>query len=175
MNRRLAAMGKEGVVHEASLAKFEDHLRELAGGMYDLPDYLDPTAQHLWPDPDRLRYRRALSELNAKALSSMDGASYRDLMRLFEMTTVTKKLRRIAEIDNHALARASTLIRPSWVAMTFMNYIYPEKWGIIPGEMDMGILEHECGGAINTVAMMMSAPVMAATFGPEDKHIWYRG
>jgi len=43
-----------------------------------------------------------------------------------ETTTVTKKMRRVARYDEDVVRRAVILNRPSWAALTFYDYVWPE-------------------------------------------------
>jgi adenylosuccinate synthase len=49
-----------------------------------------------------------------------------------EITTVTKKIRRIADIDLNLLKRAWLQTRPSSIALTFLDYLFPKAAGNDP-------------------------------------------
>jgi adenylosuccinate synthase len=97
-------------------------------------------------------------------MAELDDQTREDLERLFEMTTVTKKLRRIAALDYNDLKRAARQIRPDRVVVTFMNYLYPERWCTsgLPTEEERAFLvgiEDACG-----------APVTMINRGPRPEH-----
>lgn len=46
-----------------------------------------------------------------------------------EITTVTKKVRRVAEFDIEIVKRAISVNRPTQIALQFLNYFYPEDEG----------------------------------------------
>ena len=54
-----------------------------------------------------------------------------------EITTVTKKVRRIAEMDLELLERAVTQCRPTGIALTFLDYVLPEVAGHDPFDHDI--------------------------------------
>lgn len=72
--------------------------------------------------------QEAVSELHARALAQLPGEVIKDLENLFEMTTVTKKLRRLARWDRDTMDDAFRLNRPNSVVITFMNYLVPTVW-----------------------------------------------
>lgn len=82
-----------------------------------------------WTPEERSIYRVAASELHRDALNLCSGSTAKELRRLFEMTTVTKKLRRLASINVGDLRTAITINRPSWIALTFLDYEVPEMMG----------------------------------------------
>lgn len=69
------------------------------------------------------------SESDRDALAQLAPITRDELSKLFEFTTVTKKLRRIAKLDIESLKYSVMVNRPSWVCLTFMNYEFPETWG----------------------------------------------
>lgn len=79
---------------------------------------------------ERAQYSRELSMLDKVALESLHVDVVTELKKLFEMTTVTKKLRRIAMIDEATLKKAARINRPTSIALTFFNYAWPEIWGV---------------------------------------------
>lgn len=108
--------------------------------------------------------------MNKVALDSLPAATVAKLSRLFEMTTVTKKLRRIARIDAEQLKIASRQIRPSWVALTFLNYLFPQHWYKLPSSIEGDQIEF-----IRWVEEACRAPVKLVSYGPEDSHVLHTG
>lgn len=83
-----------------------------------------------WDDAIRLTHSHIASEVHREAWESLDAFEQAHLRRLFEMTTVTKKLRRIAQWNHADAMRSIMLNRPSSVALTFLNYVFPQAWGV---------------------------------------------
>jgi len=54
--------------------------------------------------------------------------------KVVEMTTVTKKIRRIGEWDEPLMRKAVWLNDPAWIALTFMDYLSPEDEGKVKFE-----------------------------------------
>lgn len=59
-----------------------------------------------------------------------DEMSKRVGREVVEFTTVTKKIRRIGEWDETLFAKAVKLNAPTWVALTFMDYLSPEDHNV---------------------------------------------
>jgi adenylosuccinate synthase len=128
INGKRERVGLAPIVAEDAIVAFEFAVRQATRV---LPDCMKPAGsdgldQHTWQD--RLRYREALSEIHKSALVSLDDATVAELRKLFELTTVTKKLRRVAMPFAASLETAARQIRPSYVAVTFLNYEFPERW-----------------------------------------------
>lgn len=73
--------------------------------------------------------RDLLSTYSSQALELVPERLRPELFKLFEKTTVTKKIRRVAEFDQRQFDRTLNLVRPAWVALTFLNYEFPELHG----------------------------------------------
>lgn len=90
-----------------------------------------------------------------------------ELAKLFEFTTVTKKLRRIARMDIPGLQRSLMIDRPAWIALTFLNYEFPELWGeekfVLGG--NKGVVEY-----LQDLEEQLGYTVGAVTTGPESQH-----
>ena len=71
-----------------------------------------------------------LSEGNRDAWNACAPVVRDELGKLFEFTTVTKKLRRVARLSIEDLKHSVMVNRPAWVALTFLNYEFPEIWGM---------------------------------------------
>ncbi len=121
------------------------------GGKPDHPMYVDPKAiaayegavdivgeavgvndlgQHCgWDKAQRYAYRDLLSEYSNKAFSMISDDHQRQLRKLFEFTTVTKKLRRVAFLDVEGLRRTIGLVKPGYTVLTFLNYRFPLLYG----------------------------------------------
>lgn len=82
-----------------------------------------------WSQPDREDHREAASEMHKRAFDFLNADDQRELRMLFEFTTVTKKLRRIAEWTWPVADKSLMLNRPHHIALTFANYKWPELWG----------------------------------------------
>lgn len=140
INRNLIAYGKPPLVAEAALVEFEDTLQSVATNAvlderYKLPVIETPnttrynTRLSSWSAQERECFRVAASELHRDALNRVSPTVLTELKKLFEMTTVTKKLRRIAKLNFDDLRYAVAINRPSSIIMTFMDYEFPELEG----------------------------------------------
>lgn len=79
----------------------------------------------------RYKWREPLSKAPSEALEAVGKQTlglYSELASAIEMTTVTKKPRRIAALSIEDLRRTATIERPTYVVVTFMNYLFPEIW-----------------------------------------------
>jgi adenylosuccinate synthase len=162
INDKRTIAGLDPIVSERAIAAFEEAVRRSASA-FKLPDGSDGLDQHAWAD--RVRHRTTLSELNKAALNALDDETRSDLLALFEMTTVTKKMRRVARLDEGSVITAARQVRPHRVALTFMNYEFPQRWFTMDPVTD----EEEM--YIHNIRAMCEAEVFAVSRGPADHHI----
>lgn len=161
-------------VKSYALVDFETALHELAqSGQYSLPKHQDGSVNfdmHRWTAEERLTYSVALSELNAAALKRLSGPVIQELMYLFELTTVTKKLRRIGEWDPESVADQVRYNRANQVVLTFFNYWFPEIWGKTNRE-PRTFLKKEHLARVEAVQSQIGCKVSAITTGPASEHV----
>lgn len=112
--------GKPPIISENALIAFEV-ATETAKNTLGLSKY---SLESMTPE-ERSEKSEELSSIYQLALKSLDSETLNEVMRFFEVTTVTKKLRRIAHIDLDELSYTSMINRPTYVALTFLNYIFP--------------------------------------------------
>ena len=168
LNFKRESLGLEPLVKHESIEIFEMAVKAAArSGEFYVPEFSDGNDQHVWAD--RRLYAPALSELNSTAWGMIPHEVQNDLMNLFELTTVTKKLRRIAGIDLNTMSVSGRQMRPAWVAVTFMNYINPGAWYELPP--DQSDFEHPI---VEGIEATLRAPVGMLTYGPGDEHILVR-
>ena len=67
------------------------------------------------------------NEITWEQLGGMTGG----YVRTPEITTVTKKIRRIAKVDFGLIQEAVLQCRPTAVALTFFDYLHPDAAGIV--------------------------------------------
>jgi adenylosuccinate synthase len=127
INEKRADIGMDPIVSEDSIQRFENAVKaQVAQHTWKVPFGSNGLDQHRWTD--RYSYRVGLSEIHKSALDTLDEITMTDLRRLFEMTTVTKKLRRVARLSMADVAVAARQVRPHRLAVTFLNYEFPERW-----------------------------------------------
>lgn len=115
----------------------------------ELPPLVDPTVLEKWGDAEkevaislglpalphelfgseREKYGEVLSIFHSRVLDKMSAEEQRELKKVIEMTTVTKKVRRIARLDLGDVRQAAVLNHPSAIFLNFLNYRFPELWG----------------------------------------------
>lgn len=78
---------------------------------------------HRWPEETRHLFREELSVVPSLAWESLDTLDRLSLEPFIEMTTVTKKPRRIAKFNLHDFVKAVIWNRPSRVFLGFANYL----------------------------------------------------
>ena len=83
------------------------------------------------------------------------------------MTTVTRKLRRIARLDREALEVSCRQARPHHIALTFQNYLWPQHWFSKP----LGREDPDEASFIRQVSEWCGAPVDLVSYGPEDSMV----
>lgn len=114
-------------VMEDSLLEYEEAVRHIGGA-------LDLVNCHLWPDALRFTHKSLLSTYSKDALDSLPAHHQAELRKLFEFTTVTKKLRRVSDLDRSSLLDTFQRLQPAWVAVTFLNYQFPECHKVYPSD-----------------------------------------
>jgi adenylosuccinate synthase len=152
----------------AEFARLRNNLAEATG----LPHR---GAFHLYTADERVQWRDAISELDKQTLERMEPAQVEELCKLFEMTTVTRKLRRIGDWDAQLAAAAVQWNRPAWIAMTFCNYMMPTLWGW-DGEDDCP--DPDAFGQLQEwlveVETQLKTPIRLCGFGPHPEHFSQR-
>lgn len=172
INAKLDAAGQSPIVHPFSIAEFEQALAAVSAEFkyrdIPMPSESDGRDQHKWLF--RSNYKEALSELNAAALKLLPADTVTDLCKLFELTTVTRKMRRISRLSSPELHYASQLTRPHRIALTFMNYEFPQHW-FRATRPNLGIPETQY---IQMVESVTRAPVDMISYGPGPEHVFKR-
>lgn len=84
-----------------------------------------------WTPELRHLHRVDLSEAPTAAWLSLSPEVKRRLSKYVERTTVTHKIRRIAEWDWDYFKQAVTWNNPDEIVLTFLNYEHPELWGAV--------------------------------------------
>lgn len=170
MNDKLSGYGIDSLVSESALQSFETAVTEICRTKYRNLIPIDSTGldQHEWNDFQRRHFRLALSEIHADALALLPASVVSQLTKVFEMTTVTKKLRRIARLSTYDLRTAVSQVRPHQLVFTFMNYLYPHLWhstAPVTPEEDTFIDNMN----------LLGAPITLINRGPESCHILETG
>lgn len=153
------------LIDEQVIQEFEAIVRSIAKKWKQvIPLGSDGLDQHKWGN--RVKHREALSELNAESWKSLPDNLRLELSKVFETTTVTKKMRRVARLDRATLEYSARQVRPHWIALTFMNYMDPVHWYKVPTETDP-----DDNQFIKWVEEACHAPVQLLTYGPADEHV----
>lgn len=136
INKRImvARNGQGQLVKSVAIEEFENVWQRMAkenpdrfpAHVYDGSVNFD---MHTWTPEERVEYRATLSDFPARVLDHISLAARTELAKLFEFTTVTKKLRRVAEWDGANVQWACTINRGTYIILTFWNYWFPETWG----------------------------------------------
>lgn len=159
-----------GVVSEAALLEFESAVRHFST-IYAVPFNSDALDQHTWTPEQREKCRSGLSEIHQKALEYMamhSPAHLANVSRLFEFTTVTHKLRRIAALDVASLRRSLMIDRPDWIFLSFLNYEFPAIWG---KNRWTDISGTYAGAYVRWLESQTNVPIGAVSTGPELGHV----
>ena len=132
----------------------------------------------LYDEVMRVKWRDAISELDKQTLEMLPVSDVDELRKLFEMTTVTRKLRRVGVWDSELAHNAILWNRPAWVAMTFCNYLEPTLWGWDGNESDCP--DPDAFGRLQSwleaveEADLGGTPIRLCSFGPEPQHFAQR-
>lgn len=176
INTKLVAAGLEPRIPEASIQMFELQVRSCAE-QFNVPPQSDGLDQHLWSEPFRKEYASTLSNLHAVAMERLKKyhrADYDNLTRLYEFTTVTNKLRRIARLNLDDLKMACLRDRPSWLAVTFLNYEFPQIWDTTYATMMTSSSKDDITAIkeyFDEITRRTGVPVGMYNTGPELRHV----
>lgn len=163
IDNRLESLDLPALVKPITLAKWDAAVRARTGTMGD-PAH--------WSQAMREAHQRQASEVHRDAWVSLSDEDRTDLAKLFEMTTVTRKLRRIANWDADDARRSIMLNRPTSVALTFMNYLFPEAWGVTRatfGDLFPGTRQ-SIYAYIRDKEVELGCPISLVGFGPQEEH-----
>lgn len=124
INEKRRIYGMNHLVDENVIRKFEQTEAEV------IREYWMPILPlHEYQPSQREEYSKELVEIHKEVFNRLSLNEIDELKKLFEMTTVTKKLRRIAYWSEDNFLRAVRMNRPKSLAITFLNYIFPTCWG----------------------------------------------
>jgi adenylosuccinate synthase len=165
INGRLTGMKMERLVSETALKSYE--LVLVTEGEHN--GWTAEQAIEPWKQDDKWRELNAtaLKEVPAKALSRLPGPTRDELSKLFEFTTVTGKLRRVAYWDDQTVKTAIMWNRPKYLVITFFDYWFPELRGSRGFDMKA---KDEYGDVLFRHQAELGVPILALTTGPEMKH-----
>ena len=172
LNAKQEALGLEPVAPDWALVEFErvleatlrENFAEVLLDVSIAPE--DRIRFHRWTPRQRVEHRVAVSEANAVALRSLTPAC-RDALVFFEKTTVTKKLRRIANLDLPQLRYAIAMNAPDYLVYTFLNYDFPH---LRDAMFETTLSEPQVQGHLDRVEQELGVPIHYATTGALPEH-----
>jgi adenylosuccinate synthase len=135
MNQTLVAQGKDPIIKDFALSLYRGAVIRLAHGAG-----IQNTEFHTWTPQMRKEHSEFLVNIHQKVMQELPPKTVEELKALFEMTTVTKKLRRIAELNIDDLKYAVSINRPDYIVMNFMNYVFPTLYGYTNPDTPIGDL-----------------------------------
>lgn len=187
INLKLVRAGRDPLIHPSVLGEWETMLYEAASKAEDEGRYETPIVKGYphynirlseWTPAERDTYRVAASELHRDALVMCSQNTQSELRKLFEMTTVTKKLRRLARLDMASLQRAVEINRPTSIALTFLDYAEPLLAGATADSlvtmMDQPGLSDVTAGAARLIYQLeksLGVPVTLVSTGAKPENI----
>lgn len=114
----------------------------------------------------RVKYSTELSTFNTDVMDQLDGHVLNELKKVIEMTTVTKKVRRIGSMSEDLLRYSSALNRPDSIFLNFLNYKFAEIWGVTNwGQIDAQTQE-EINAYLKHIEKVCQAPVRWVSTAP---------
>ena len=122
INARREEFGEAPIVEEDDLRRFEE-----AETLIKKEMGMPPIPIEEYPPEERKQYSAEISGVHQAVLNSLDEGTVERLRKLFEVTTVTKKLRRIGELDLIELETACRLNGATSIVLNFLNYVFPES------------------------------------------------
>lgn len=136
-----------------------------------LPRYTDTNIPNFrfseWSADMRRIYAATLSEFHAEVMARLPKRTVDVLSQLFEFTTVTKKLRRIAAWDTDTMRTSVRQVRPNYIVLTFLNYVFPELWGMDEAEE----IHDKAMRYVKGREEELGVEIRYVTTGPETRHM----
>lgn len=129
---------------------------------------------HQWDAAMRIKCKVALSELHKEAMNLVPGPVQVRLKNLFEFTTVTQKLRRVADWDVDTVRDAIRWNGAETVVLSFFNYWYPELWNSHMDCLNL-VQEEEYQMRLDVIGQQIGVPVSYVTTGPKTEHLIQTG
>jgi adenylosuccinate synthase len=153
-------------VNEDSIRIWRDKMEEIAKR-----DFLSS-----WPPKDSdPRRHEVRSEVPSLALLNMQTTwfkHWKEICGAIEMTTVTNKPRRIAQLDYDVLHQSAVIEKPWRTVVTFLNYKFPTTWGSqAPPGYGHSLWPNEARPYLHHIGEVTGAPVLATTTGPGREHV----
>lgn len=106
--------------------------------------------------------------INTEALALMTEHGRAEVLKLFEATTVTKRVRRIAELDRELLKLTVHKERPAYLALTFINYVFPE---LVPEHNPRRLLHDEARRWIEQLQEEIGCRIKYTSIGPRSEDL----
>lgn len=125
INQKRNKYGYPDLINPRAVYAFEEDLKQTSRIM-GLPN----TKFEIWSPRKRKQYSTELVDIHRETIGHLPEKTLLELRKIFEMTTVTKKLRRIAELDIDELRYAIQLNRPTYLVMNFLNYKFPTLFNL---------------------------------------------
>ena len=138
LNVKRDVHGLEPLVSEEHLKDFE-RMERIVADEWSMPRV--PFTQYT-PEM-RQQYSSELVRVHREVLSRLPQETVHDIMKFFEITTVTEKLRRIARLNMDELKYSVMLNRPDCLALNFLNYEFPTVGGSKTRAELMDVPEHD--------------------------------
>jgi adenylosuccinate synthase len=129
INKKRLVFGLKPLVSPTAIDEFED-TQKVTQIDWKLP-VGDP---QFWSPETRVKYSTELSRIHNEVLKRLPDATIKELKKFFEITTVTKKLRRVARLDLAELDYAISLNRPTYIVLNFLNYQFPSLYELKPNQ-----------------------------------------
>lgn len=154
MNTRRSNAGLPPIVHPDVLAALLDAEQKavLSLGIgklpYDMQTY------------ERERHADALSKFHGEVFRLLTPQQADELRTIMEFTTVTKKVRRIGQMDEETLALMTRLNAPDSIFLNFLNYKFPETWGITAWDQISNLLREEIKQYLGRIEKITKCPVL---------------
>lgn len=168
MNDRLRQFGMAPIIDKVDLDTWTKAMEQVAF-KYGVPAYAVWSPGSL-STVERNKYREFLSEGAKEAFSIVGSATESRLRKLFEVTTVTKKLRRIAMMNRYQLRRTARDSDAAYMALTFLNYIFPEIANKRRGEIPLS-QAREISIWLADLQDEIGCPIWIVNTGPLPEHI----
>jgi len=123
VNKKRAKYNMEPIIREEILAQFAGAERKVLNDHRIQRHPVDMSCR------SSEMHSGFLSKFYQLVFDELSDDAKHEMSKILEMTTVTRKVRRIAKFNINELRWSNTLNNPNYFVINFLNYLFPTCWG----------------------------------------------
>lgn len=161
MNTKRWEMGMTPLVDDGYIQQFQDMIENISR------EWSLPNADfHLWTPELRKIHSTELANIHGEVLKNLSNKVVVELKNVMEMTTVTKKVRRISRLDIGELKYAVKINRPNYLVLFFLNYEFPEMYDM--ARYQLHLKDNRIMDYIKNIEKQVGVPIRFINWKPNQ-------